>query len=36
MIFLVLLGLLIGTIIGPVFGALIVVVVLQSIGDKQP
>lgn len=36
MIFLVLLGLLIGTVIGLVFGALIVVAALQSIGDKQP
>lgn len=36
MIFLVLLGLLIGTVIGLVFGALIVVVALQGIGDKQP
>lgn len=36
MIFLVLLGLLIGTIIGLIFGVFIVVVALQSIGDKQP
>jgi hypothetical protein len=36
MIFHVLLGLLIGTIIGLIFGVFIVVVALQSIGDKQP
>lgn len=36
MIFHVLLGLLIGTIIGLIFGGFIVVVALQSIGDKQP
>ncbi len=30
------LGLLIGTVVGLVFGMLIVVVALQSIGDKQP
>lgn len=36
MIFLVLLGLLIGTVIGLIFGVFIVVVALQSIGDKQP
>lgn len=36
MIFYVLLGLLIGTIIGLIFGVFIVVVALQSIGDKQP
>jgi hypothetical protein len=36
MIFHVLLGLLIGTVIGLIFGVFIVVVALQSIGDKQP
>ena len=36
MIFYVLLGLLIGTVIGLIFGVFIVVVALQSIGDKQP
>lgn len=36
MIFLVLLGLLIGTVIGLIFGVFIVIVALQSIGDKQP